>query len=96
MNRSDLIAEFKAKAGISYVEARKVVNVLFDTIADSMVTEDRVEIRGLCSFFIKNIKPIQPEIPKQEKKYLFNPKNFHFSSVGKNLRNVLTIAIKER
>mmetsp|Transcript_11729 Transcript_11729/g.5875 ORF Transcript_11729/g.5875 Transcript_11729/m.5875 type:complete len:94 (+) Transcript_11729:93-374(+) len=86
MNRSDLIAEFKAKAGISYVEARKVVNVLFDTIADSMVTEDRVEIRGLCSFFIKEYKAYTARNPKTGEKVFVQPKKLPFFKCGKELK----------
>ncbi len=53
MNKLELIAALKSKAGISKSEAATVVQILFDDMAEALARGDRVEIRGLCSFFVK-------------------------------------------
>lgn len=39
--------------GLPISQAQRVVAVFFDTMADALAKGDRVEIRGLCSFFAK-------------------------------------------
>ena len=53
MNKLELISALKAEANISKAEAAKVVQIFFDNMADAMARGERVEIRGLCSFFVK-------------------------------------------
>jgi integration host factor subunit beta len=53
MNKIDLIQALKDSNGLSKSEAEKIVNLFFDQMADALAQGDRVEIRGLCSFFIK-------------------------------------------
>ena len=56
MNKLELISALKAEANMSKAEAAKVVQIFFDNMADAMARGERVEIRGLCSFFIKEYK----------------------------------------
>ena len=56
MNKLELISALKTEANISKAEAAKVVQIFFDSMADAMMRGERVEIRGLCSFFVKNYK----------------------------------------
>ena len=54
MNKIDLTQKLKDSNHLSKSEAEAVVNQFFNEIADALAQGDRVEIRGLCSFFIKN------------------------------------------
>ena len=56
MNKLELISALKTEANISKAEAAKVVQIFFDNMADAMAKGERVEIRGLCSFFVKEYK----------------------------------------
>jgi len=64
MNKLEIISALKDKADISKAEAAKVVQVFFDNMADAMARGERVEIRGLCSFFVKEYKSYTGRNPK--------------------------------
>ena len=53
MNKIDLIQTLKDSSHLSKSEAETVINLFFDKIADALAKGERVEIRGLCSFFVK-------------------------------------------
>ena len=53
MNKLDLIQALKDSNHLSKSEAERIVALVFNEIADALAQEDRVEIRGLCSFFVK-------------------------------------------
>ena len=63
MNKLDLISELKTEANISKQEAARVVQLFFDHMAEAMARGERVEIRGLCSFFVKNYKSFTDRNP---------------------------------
>ena len=58
MNKIDLIQAFKESNNLSKSEAETVINLFFDKMADALAQGDRVEIRGLCSFFVKKYRGI--------------------------------------
>jgi integration host factor subunit beta len=53
MNKVFLIQTLKDSNHLSKSEAERIVALFFDKISDALVKGDRVEIRGLCSFFTK-------------------------------------------
>jgi integration host factor subunit beta len=56
MNKLDPIETLKTEAGLTKNEAATVVNLFFDEISNAMASGDRVEIRGLFSFYVKKYK----------------------------------------
>jgi integration host factor subunit beta len=86
MNKLELISALKNEANISKAEAAKVVQVFFDNMADAMVKGERVEIRGLCSFFVKNYKSYTGRNPKTGGKVHIKPKKLPFFKSGKELK----------
>ena len=56
MNKSELCARLAESASIPLDEASKVVEVFFGVIHDALMQEQRVEIRGFCSWKIKEYK----------------------------------------
>ena len=68
MNKLELISALKNKSDISKSEAAKVVEIFFDNMSKSLANEDRVEIRGLCSFYVKEYKSYTGRNPKPVKK----------------------------
>ena len=86
MNKLELISALKNDAGISKSEAAKVVQIFFDSMADAMAQGKRVEIRGLCSFYVKNYKSYVGRNPKTGDKVTIQPKKLPFFKSGKELK----------
>ena len=86
MNKLELISTLKNKVNISKVEAAKVVQIFFDNMADAMSRGERVEIRGLCSFFVKDYKSYTGRNPKTGEKVVIKPKKLPFFKSGKELK----------
>jgi len=57
LNKLELIQTLKDKSHLTKDQASKVVEVFFGKMAKAFITGERVEIRGLCSFFIKDYEP---------------------------------------
>ena len=53
MNKIELIQALKDSNNRSKSDAETVVNLFFNKMAAALAKGDRVEMRGLCSFFIK-------------------------------------------
>ncbi len=85
MNKLELIAELKTEAGITKTEAAQVVEIFFGKMADALAEDDRVEIRGLCSFFVKEYESYIGRNPKTGEKVVIRPKKLPFFKVGKDL-----------
>ncbi|MDP3284141.1 MAG: HU family DNA-binding protein [Desulfobacterales bacterium] len=86
MNKLELISALKNEANISKSEAARVVQIFFDSMADSMAKGDRIEIRGLCSFYVKNYKSYTGRNPKTGEKVTIKPKKLPFFKSGKELK----------
>ena len=86
MNKLELISALKAEANMSKAEAAKVVQIFFDNMSEAMARGERVEIRGLCSFFIKEYKSYTGRNPKTGDRVQIKPKRLPFFKSGKELR----------
>ncbi len=86
MNKLELISALKREANISKAESAKVIQLFFDYMADALAREERVEIRGLCSFYVKEYKSYTGRNPKTGEKVLIEPKKLPFFKTGKELR----------
>jgi integration host factor subunit beta len=57
MNKTDLITKLKeSHDDITKDQAAMIVDRFFDELAAALAKGDRVEIRGLCSFFVKEYR----------------------------------------
>ncbi|MDJ0781013.1 MAG: integration host factor subunit beta [Desulfosarcinaceae bacterium] len=86
MNKLELISALKNEANISKAEAAKVVQIFFDSMSEAMARGERVEIRGLCSFFVKEYKSYVGRNPKTGEKVTIKPKKLPFFKSGKELK----------
>jgi len=86
MNKLELISALKEEADISKAEAARVVQIFFDKMADAMAMGERVEIRGLCSFYVKEYKSYTGRNPKTGDKVVIKPKKLPFFKSGKELK----------
>ena len=86
MNKLELITRLKNEANISRLEASRVVQIFFDDMTETMARGERVEIRGLCSFYVKNYKSYTGRNPKTGEKVRIKPKKLPFFKPGKEIR----------
>ena len=86
MNKLELIESLKKEANLTKSEAAAVVKLFFDNMADALVAGDRVEIRGLCSFYVKEYKGYTGRNPKTGKQVQIKPKKLPFFKCGKELK----------
>ena len=87
MNKIELIQALKDSNDLSKSEAEAVINLFFDKMADALAKGDRVEIRGLCSFFVKKYRPYTGRNPKTGELVKIAPKKLPFFKVGKELKD---------
>jgi integration host factor subunit beta len=87
MNKVDLIQALKYSNNMSKSEAETVINQFFDKMADALAQGDRVEIRGLCSFFVKKYGGYTGRNPKTGEKVKIKPKKLPFFKAGKELKD---------
>ena len=86
MNKLDLIEALKTEAGITKKEATAVMNLFFDEMANALAKGDRVEIRGLYSFYVKKYKAYAGRNPKTGEQVKIKPKKLPFFKCGTELR----------
>jgi integration host factor subunit beta len=86
MNKSGLVDALQQEAAISKAKAEAVVDILFGAMSDALVTGDRVEIRGLCSIFVKDYKGYVGRNPKTGAPVQISPKKIPFFKCGKELK----------
>jgi integration host factor subunit beta len=86
MNKLELIETLKDECQISKKEAATIVDIFFDQISTALSEGDRVEIRGLCSFFVKEYKSYQGRNPKTGKSVTVASKRLPFFKIGKELK----------
>ena len=86
MNKLELIQALKDATDLSKSEAASVVDIFFNEMADALANGDRVEIRGLCSFFVKECDGYTGRNPKTGEKVKIKPKKLPFFKAGKELK----------
>ncbi len=86
MNKLELISVLKQRADLTKTEAAEVVEIFFDSLTQALANEERVEIRGLCSFYIKEYKSYTGRNPKTGAKVTIPAKKLPFFKCGKELK----------
>jgi len=86
MNKLDLIVALKNESKLNKSEAAAVVDLFFNEMANALAKDDRVEIRGLCSFYLKKYKAYAGRNPKTGEKVKIKPKKLPFFKCGKELK----------
>ena len=86
MNKLELIETLKTEAGLTKSEAAAVVHLFFDEMSNALAKGDRVEIRDLCSFYVKQYKTYTGRNPKTGEQVKVKPKKLPFFKCGKELK----------
>ena len=91
MNKMELINALKNECRLTKQEAASVVASVFGTISDTLAQGDRVEIRGLCSFFVKEYQSYLGRNPKTGERVQIASKKLPFFKIGKELKERVDI-----
>ena len=86
MNKLELVQKLKDLSGLSKQDSAAVVDLFFGKMAEALANGDRVEIRGLCSFFVKEYGSYIGRNPKTGKNVKIAPKKLPFFKAGKELK----------
>lgn len=86
MNRLDLVKALKDENGLSAKDAGVILDTFFYEMADSLARGGRVEIRGLCSFYVKKYKAYTGRNPKTGESKKIKPKKLPFFKCGRDLK----------
>ena len=86
MNKSQLIQALAKEEDLPLKRAEEVVNTVFSEMENALVRGERVEIRGLGSFKVKQYDGYKGRNPKTGEVIEVSQKKLPFFKVGKELK----------
>jgi integration host factor subunit beta len=86
MTKTQLIEALRQETRLSKTKATKVVELFFDEMSHALINGNRVEIRGLCSIYVKDYKGYSGRNPKTGEPTQVPPKKLPFFKCGKELK----------
>jgi integration host factor subunit beta len=86
MTKSDLVEALSKAEDLTKTKAEEVVSLVFDEMVNALAGGDRVEIRGLGSFKMKQYDGYSGRNPKTGKQIKVKPKKLPFFKCGKELK----------
>jgi integration host factor subunit beta len=86
MNKLELIQALRDATELTKQEGEKAVTVFFNDMAGALAKGERVEIRGFCSFFVKEYGSYIGRNPKTGQRVKIKSKRLPFFKVGKELK----------
>ena len=86
MNKLDLIEALQNEADLTKLEAEAVVRLFINEMINALAKGDRVEIRGLCSFYVKQYKAYTGRNPKTGEQIEVKSKKLPFFKCGQELK----------
>ncbi len=89
MTKSDLIDFISKQAGIPRVKAETVIVTIFDSMAEALIRNDRIEIRGFGSFANRRYRSYKGRNPRTGETIHVEGKRLPFFRVGKELKEEL-------
>lgn len=92
MTKADLINLISEKTGITRVKAETVVNTIFDSMVETLMKDDRIEIRGFGSFVNRDYGSYKGRNPRTGTVIEVKEKKLPFFKVGKELKEEINKA----
>jgi integration host factor subunit beta len=86
MNKADLVNELKEKNQFTRQQAEALVDLFFNSITDALANNERVEIRGFGSIFVKEYNGYVGRNPKTGELVQVKTKRLPFFRCGKELK----------
>jgi integration host factor subunit beta len=86
MNKAELTLRLAEETNLTQKVAKVIVDTIFDGMRDSLIRGERIEIRGLGSFVIRDYGGYKGRNPKTGEIVDVPPKKLPFFKVGKELK----------
>ena len=86
MTKGELIDIISQRPGLNLKRAELVVNTIFDSMSNALMSGERVEIRGFGSFEVRHYNAYKGRNPKTGEEVFVNSKKAPFFKTGKELR----------
>lgn len=86
MNKLELIHTLQHKTRLTKHQAAEVVDIFFSEMTNALTQGERIEIRGLCTFYNKEYEPYIGRNPKTGVKVQIPAKKLPFFKPGKELK----------
>jgi integration host factor subunit beta len=86
MNKLEMVQALQDSTNLAKSKAAAVVETFFNEMTDALTKGERVEIRGFCSFFVKDYEAYIGRNPKTGKNVKIQPKKLPFFKAGKELK----------
>ena len=86
MNKSDLTRVLSKDLDLPARKAEQIVDMVFDTMCKTLVSGDRIEIRGFGSFVVNEYERYTGRNPKTGEQIPVEGKRLPFFKVGKELK----------
>jgi integration host factor subunit beta len=78
MNKMDLILRIQEEAGLPKTAAKAFADRFFDEMADTLAAGDRIELRGFCSFHVKEYDGYTGRNPNTAERIKVPPKKLPY------------------
>jgi len=95
MTKAELVDEVARVVQLTKKQAETIVNIVFDSIVDSLRSGQKIELRGFGSFRLRNRKSRTGRNPKTGEKVEVPSKKIPYFKPGKELKELINKAIEE-
>ena len=89
MNKSELTEVLSEELKLSLATSSSIINTILDTMTETLVKGDNIEIRGFGSFTVRHYDSYTGRNPKTRVETKVKAKKLPFFKVGKELREAV-------
>ena len=94
MTKSDLVEHIAELKKLPKGRAAAVVDMVFEAMKQAMARNERIEVRGLGSFEIRNYGAYKGRNPRTGDSVAVKPKRLPFFKVGKDLKDLINAKLR--
>ena len=95
MTKAELVDEVARVVQLTKKQAETIVNIVFDSIVDSLRAGQKIELRGFGSFRLRSRKSRTGRNPKTGEKVEVPSKKIPYFKPGKELKELINKALVE-
>jgi Bacterial nucleoid DNA-binding protein len=95
MTKAELVDEVARAVQLTKKQAESIVNVVFDSIVESLRGGEKIELRGFGSFRLRSRKSRTGRNPKTGEKVDVPPKKIPYFKPGKELKELINRTLTE-
>ena len=96
MTKAELVDEVARVVQLTKKQAETIVNIVFDSIVDSLRAGQKIELRGFGSFRLRSRKSRTGRNPKTGEKVEVPSKKIPYFKPGKELKELINKALAEQ